>query len=263
MNASLIELRKRPHTSVSALKAFLSCPRKYHLQYTARARPDFFPAALALGSAWHEAVAGWLTGAAEDDALDDQLCQTIRQHLRRDDVPVLFDDENENEDQFIEKAVSMFKTFRESRPRPKTVLGSELAFETEIADPRTGEVLALPVIGAIDAIVLQDDGRGALWELKTAKKKWSADQAEFDLQTTLYRKAARELGFDGIQLRVLVTTKAKSPEVQVLDIHRSEADETELAEVFMSVHRAVEAGIDHPVRGWQCRTCQYAGACRP
>lgn len=259
----LAELRKRPHSSISALKTFIACPKKYHLQYTARARPDFFPAPLALGSAWHEAVAGWLTGAAADAALDEQLRNGIRQRLRRDDIPVLFDDENENEEAFTEKSVSMFKTFRESTPRPKQVLASELAFKTEIIDPRTGDALALPVIGAIDAIVIENNGRGALWELKTSKKKWSADQAEFDLQTTLYRKAARELGFDGVQLRILVTTKAKTSEVQALDIQRNDVDEIELAEVFFGVHRAIEAGVNHPVRGWQCRSCPYSGACRP
>jgi hypothetical protein len=28
------------------------------------------------------------------------------------------------------------------------------------------------------------------------------------------------------------------------------------------VLRAVDAGVDHPLRGWQCRCCQFAGACR-
>lgn len=262
MSMSLIELRRKPHTSISAAKTFLSCPRKYNFQYVVRAQPDFFPAALALGSAWHEAVAGWLDRTADDDALDEQLRDRIRQRLSRDDVPVLFDDEDENEERFIARAVEMFKTFRERVARPRKVLGTEIAFEMEVVHPRTGEVLALPVIGAMDAVVVQEDGRGALWELKTGKRKWSADQVEFDLQTTVYRRAARELGYDGIDLRVLVTTKTKTPEVQVLDIHRNDADEAELAEVFFGVHRAVGAGVDHPVRGWQCRTCQYAGACR-
>lgn len=262
MATSLAELRKKPHTSISALRTFLSCPRKYHLQYVVRSRPDFFPAALALGSAWHEAAANWLTRTGTDETLDAQLREAIRQRLHHDDVPVLFDDEDENEEHFIERAVTMFKTFRESTPRPNNVLASEIAFETEMVDPQTGEVLALPVIGAIDAIVIQADGRGALWELKTAKKRWSADQAEFDLQTTLYRKAARELGFDGVDLRILVTTKTKLSEVQTLDIHRNDANERELAEVFFGVQRAVAAGVDHPVRGWQCRSCAHASSCR-
>lgn len=171
MNASLIELRSKPHTSISAVRTFLTCPRKYHLQYVARVRPDFYSAALALGSAWHEAVADWLTGAGAGALLDEQLRERIRQRLRREDIPVLFDDEEENEEGFIAKAVLMFKTFRTSTPRPKKVLASEIAFATELADVRTGEVLRIPVIGALDAVVIQYDGRGALWELKTAKKK--------------------------------------------------------------------------------------------
>ncbi|MBX3230671.1 MAG: PD-(D/E)XK nuclease family protein [Labilithrix sp.] len=263
MPESLIELRKRPHLSISAVKSWLQCPRKFALQYRERARPDYLPAALILGSAWHSAVAGWLDEAADDEALDDQLRDDLRDRLRRDDLPVLFDDADEDADSFIERAVAMFKTFRGSVAQPKMVLGTEIAFATAIAHPQTGEVLPVPVIGAMDAIVVEEDGVGSLWELKTAKKKWSPDQAEFDPQVTLYRRAARELGYNGVRLRILVTTKTREPAVQVLNVARNDGDEAELAELFFEVHRAIEAGIGPRQRGWACRTCQYASSCRP
>lgn len=265
MTATLSELRKKRHLSISAIKCFLSCSRKYHLAYVERARADYYPAALALGSAWHAAIAGWLNRDASDDALEEQLRDDLRERLRRDDTPILFDDANEDADHFIEHAVKMFKTFRESVPRPRTVLGTEIAFETEIAHPTTGEVLPIPVIGAIDAVAVEDDGVGRLWELKTAGKKWpsSGGATEFDPQVTLYRKAARELGYDGVRLRVLVTTKTKEPMVQTLDIDRGDGDEAELAELFFDVYRAIEAGVSFRQRGWACRTCQYASSCRP
>lgn len=72
MPESLIELRKKPHLSISALKCFLSCPRRFALQYTERARPDFVPAALVLGSAWHSAVAAWLDQVGDEAALDER-----------------------------------------------------------------------------------------------------------------------------------------------------------------------------------------------
>jgi hypothetical protein len=143
------------------------------------------------------------------------------------------------------------------------VLGTELAFETEVVHPMTGEVLPIPVVGAMDAVVVEDDGIGTLWELKTAKKKWSPDQVEFDPQVTLYRKAARELGFDGVRLRIIVTTKAREPRVHTLDATRNDADELELAELFFEVHRAIEAGVAPRQRGWACRTCSYSSSCRP
>lgn len=263
MPESLIELRKKPHLSISAVKSWLQCPRRFALQYTERARPDYVPAALILGSAWHAAVAGWLDKTADDQALDEQLREDLRDRLGRVDLPVLFDDAEEDAERFVERAVGIFKIFRESVARPRTVLGTEIAFATEMAHPQTGEVLPVPVIGAIDAIVVEDDGVGSLWELKTAKKKWSPDQAEFDPQVTVYRRAARELGYAGVRLRILVTTKTREPQVQVLDVTRNDGDEAELAELFFEVHRAIEAGVAPRQRGWACRTCQYASSCRP
>lgn len=260
---TLAALRKKPHTSVSALKTFITCPRKYRLQYIDRTRPDYYAAALALGSAWHESVADWLMKPEEDEnILDEQLRERIRQRLRREELPVLFDDEDETEDAFIAKAVEMFRAFRQSTLRPKKVLSSELPFETGVIHPDTGEVLSVPVIGAIDAIVIDHEGRTALWELKTSKKKWSSDMIEFDLQTTLYRKAARELGYPDVALRLLVTTKTKIPDVLNIDVERTDADEGELAEIFFGAERAIRAGADHPLRGWQCRSCAYASRCR-
>lgn len=263
MTITLAELRRKPHTSISALKAFISCPRKYRLQYIDRVRADYYAAALSLGSAWHESVADWLTRPEEEEqALDEELRGRLRHRLRRDDTPVLFDDEDETEDAFIAKAVEMFKTFRQSTPRPTKVLASELPFETDIFHPTTGEALSVPVIGAIDALVVDHEERPVLWELKTSKKKWSSDMIEFDLQTTLYRKAARELGYSDAALRLLVTTKTKTPDVLNIVVERTDADERELVEIFFGAERAIRAGADHPLRGWQCRSCPYASRCR-
>ena len=64
MNHQLTELRKKPHTSISAIKTFLTCPRKFHLQYVLKLQPAFRPAALVFGSAWHETIGAWLTSSA-------------------------------------------------------------------------------------------------------------------------------------------------------------------------------------------------------
>lgn len=262
MTVVLSELRKKKHLSVSALTTFLSCSRKYELGYIRSAPRDYYPASLALGSAWHSAVAAWLNETGDDAALDEQLRDDLRERLRHDDIPVLFDTPEENADTFVERTVKMFSMFRQSVPRPRKVLGTEIAFQTTIVHPATGEVLPVPVIGALDAVVIEADGLRSLWELKTGRK-WAPDRVEHDAQLTLYRKAARELGFDGVRLRVHVATKTKEPQVQTLDIERSDADEAELAELFFDVHRAIKAGISYRQRGWACRSCQYASSCRP
>ncbi len=261
MKHSLIELRKKPHTSVSAIKTYLSCPRRYFLSYVLRVPPAFRPAALVFGSAWHETIGLWLT-------TEDIKVEQLREHLRdgltarlRGENNVLFDDDGEDEGSLVDMAVRMLDAFTTLVPRPEKTLAIELAFQLELAHPATGELLAVPLIGALDAIVLEG-GRGAVWELKSGKKKWSADQFEFDLQATAYGIAAREGGYDGVDVKFLITTKNKNPDVQRETVIRHRADEEELAAVALGVQRAVSAGVDYPNRGWQCRVCQYASVCR-
>ena len=70
-------------------------------------------------------------------------------------------------------------------PRPDQVLEVERAFVLKLTHPVTGEIAPVPLIGAMDAFVV-DEGKTEVWELKTGKKKWSADQLEYDLQPTAY-----------------------------------------------------------------------------
>jgi CRISPR/Cas system-associated exonuclease Cas4 (RecB family) len=135
-------------------------------------------------------------------------------------------------------------------------------FQLRLAHPVDCHVLDVPLVGALDAVVVEGE-RPVVLELKTSKKKWSNDQLEFDLQTSTYGIAARELGHRDAKLRLLVTTKTKKPVVQNEVVERMRGDEDELAEVVIGVHRAIKAGVDFPVRGWQCRSCPFAGACRP
>ena len=262
MNQSLIELRKKPHTSISAIKTYLSCPRKFFLSYVLKKRPAFRPAALVFGSAWHETIGVWLT---DENVGAEQLQHHLRDGLTarlRGENNVLFDDDDEDEGSLVDMAVCMLDAFIRLVPRPEKTMAVEWAFQLELAHPMTGEVLPVPLIGALDAVVLEG-GRGAVWELKSGKRRWSADQFEFDLQATAYGIAAREGGYDGVDLKFLITTKTKSPDVQRETVIRHRADEIELAEIAFGVARAVEAGVDYPNRGWQCGTCAFAAACRP
>ena len=47
------------YVSVSQVKTWLMCPRKYELKYIRGVAPAFVPVNLAFGSAFHEALAGY------------------------------------------------------------------------------------------------------------------------------------------------------------------------------------------------------------
>jgi RecB family exonuclease len=264
MTMSLVDLRAIPHLSISQLKTYLQCPRKYFLQYIEKSDRAFRHGSLAFGTAWHTVIAAHLLPEVKDQYLSREELQAlfrdcISEEVCKEGPPVLFEDE-EDLGQTIDLGLRMLDAFLLGVPRPDQVLEVERAFVLELAHPVTGEIAPVPMIGAIDAIVV-DGEKTEIWELKTGKKRWSSDQIEYDAQPTAYAMAARELGYHGPHLKLIVTTKAKEPQVQVERLVRHRADRQELAETALTVLQAVNAGIDYRVRGWGCKTCAHAGAC--
>lgn len=265
MSQSLAELRRTAHTSVSQLKTYLQCPRKYFFHYIEKAEPAFRPLALSFGQAFHAAAQHHLVHSTPEQAVpNEELHEIFRASLEKatqaDGPPLLFEEEEQDLGSVIDAGIRMFDAFVEKVPLPEKVLGIEVPFSLELMHPVTGEALGAPLVGAIDAVVLEN-GTPFIWELKTSKRRWGPDQLEFDPQPTAYLMGARRHEMKAPELKLIVITKAKKPDVQVERLVRHRGDEQELAELALSVHRAVRAGIDHRVRGWQCRSCQYAGAC--
>jgi hypothetical protein len=98
MFMSLADLRAMPHVSVSQLKTFLSCPKKFYFQYIEKAEPAFRPVALAFGTAWHTVIGHHLTHSTRElpvprEELRDLLRRELEAEVMRDGIPVLFDDE--------------------------------------------------------------------------------------------------------------------------------------------------------------------------
>jgi hypothetical protein len=170
----------------------------------------------------------------------------------------LFEDE-EDLGETIDLGLRMLDAFILHVPRPEQVLGVEVPFVLEVVHPVTGEIAPVPLIGGMDAVVL-DEAKVVVWELKTGKRKWS-DQLEYDPQPTGYQMAARELGHEDPQVKLLLSTKTTRPDVQVERLVRRPADERELAETVLDVAHAVKVGVDVRIRAWGCRSCTYASRC--
>ncbi|MDI3290704.1 PD-(D/E)XK nuclease family protein [Polyangium sp. 15x6] len=258
MKASLAELRRQPHTSIAQLRMFLHCPRQYRLKYIDRVQPSFRPIAMVFGAIWHETVDKYLLGAGPEE-MRELFRGGLEAAVKASAPPVLF---NEDEDlgQMNDLGVRMIGVFVERVPRPKRVLGVEVDFLLELADPSTGEMLPVPLVGAIDAVV-STSGRKAVWEFKTAARKWSAPMLQYDLQPTAYAMAARKV-FGKVQVVLIVATKTKKPDIQIEQLSRGKGDERDLAATAASALRGIKAGVDHPVRGSQCVSCPFAWKCR-
>jgi len=251
------------HLSVSSLKEYLACPRKFRLRRIEQRLPEYRPAALAFGTAFHQAIAFGLFQhslgeSATGEAVHAKFRDALHREIHADEVPVLYQDD-ESEEGLVDKGIEMVEAFWQHVPLPDGVIGIEKRFSIELHDPDTGEVLP-PLVGSIDAAV-EARGRPVVWELKTGKQRWSEDQLLHDFQSTGYQRAFRtEYGVNP-DLMLAVVTKARQPTVQLTKLRRSAGDERELLETAASICRAVEAGVDHRVRTWACKSCEYAGAC--
>ncbi|HEX4334332.1 MAG TPA: PD-(D/E)XK nuclease family protein [Polyangiaceae bacterium] len=256
-----------PYLSCSQIRTFLQCPRQYHFRYVEKVPPEFRSVALAFGTAWHQAVGHFLgkstVGALVTvEELREVFRTALESELADDAVPVLFDDDESSTDGLVAKGREMFEEFVDRYRLPDRVLAIEEPFLLELMHPATGEAVGVPLVGAIDALV-ERDGSVVVTEFKSSKRRWSTEQLEHDIQITTYLAAARKLGYADAGAELVITTKSRKPDLQLERLVRGRGDYKELAELALGVIKAVDAGVDHRIRGWQCRSCAHAGACAP
>ncbi len=253
------------YASVSQLKTFLMCPRKFDLRYVRGASPAFIPAALAFGTAVHSALARFylghqLNGTAPPLELITQTFRDAWAAATAGPVPLQVDDD-EDITKLIDLGVRMLTVFHaHAADKPVLVEAIESPFAVPLHDPSTGEVLEEMLIGVFDLVVREGERR-VIVEHKTSAKKYAQDQLEHDLQMSGYKFAANELGWSETGLRFQVLTKTKTPAVQLDDIVRGPLANDDFLRTAVGVLRGIDAGVSYPVRGWQCRGCPFRAPC--
>ena len=265
MNQVLAALRDAPHCSVSSIKTYLMCPAKYAHRYVYRTEATHRNVALVMGKSVHDALESFYRFCGEHGGSPpvELLTDTFSTSWRRGmvgDPPVKADDVGKDKDQ----GISLLQAFHEQAPRPLKVLAVEEAFAIPFHNPDTGECREELLVGAIDAMVVDEDGRVVLVESKTAKRRWAKDQLAYDFQPTIYQMAAREMDLaKHPAIRFDFMLKLKTPVFESTEIYRSPEQEVEALHVLHQVLRAVDAGIFYQVRGWMCGDCEFAHACSP
>ena len=254
------------HVSVSQVKTYLRCPRQYELKYVRGVAAAFVPIALAFGSAFHAALAfyyGLLKEAGAAPTLDEttQVFLDAWRNAADGPLPLQADEDDADVVDHEAKGAAMLAVFHaHAAGSPAVVEAVEQSFSIELHDPDSGELLEEKLVGAFDLLV-RENGLAVIVEHKSSARKYTLDQIRFDQQPTAYKLAARQLGLGDAGVRFQVVTKTKAPAVQVVDLERDAADEDDFMRTTVGVLRAIDAGAFFPVRGWQCRGCQYAYAC--
>jgi CRISPR/Cas system-associated exonuclease Cas4 (RecB family) len=253
-------------TSVSQIKTFLLCPRRFEFRYVRGLAPAFIPVALAFGTAFHSALARFYSGmqskkaAPELELLEQTFRDSWAQQLKGK-APLQVDDD-EDLGAVIDLAVRMLRAFYTYAAGTLVeVEAIETPFTAELFDPVNGEVLDETLVGVLD-LVLREGDRRVIVEHKTSAKKFSQEQLDTDPQMSGYAFAANQLGWADTGLRYSIVTKTKSPAVQVENVLRGPLAENDFLRTVVGVLRSIDAGVSYPVRGWQCRSCPFAEPCQ-
>lgn len=253
---------QRDYLSYSAVRTYQSCPLKYKFRYVDQLPEAVVSASLVFGSALHAAVEHHLRcrleGAPPPPVAD--LLQVYREQVQVAVAkqPVLFP-KGEDTDSLEEQAARMLKSYLASDLAQP--IGRILGIEEQVRgvlSPRLPEIL-----GYID-LVFETDEAVTIRDFKTAKAKWSLEQANDQAdQLLLYGHLIRDLIPDKpIQLQFAILTKHKTPQTQVLAVRPSTRRLQRTQRIFEQVWQAIESHNYYPVPSpLNCSGCGYRKQC--
>ena len=262
-NDVALELTGRNYLSYSGVTAYRRCPLAYALRYVHDLPEESVSASLLFGGAIHSAAEHHfneiMAGNPSPD-LDELLTAFWESwRARAEDVVIQFG-KGEDINAIGQLADRVLRAFRESdvaRPQGR-ILGVEEELRGQIID-------GVPdLLARIDLLVETDDELAVI-DLKTARSRWSAEQAHDSAeQLLLYSELAHQLVPEKkVVCRFIVVTKTKTPVVEqhTVAVDPRRIDRTKA--VVECVWRAIEAGHFYPTPSpIACSSCPYRQPCQ-
>ena len=247
-----------PVVSVSQVQAYLACPLKYRFQYVDKIPRPWRASAMAFGSSVHAAVE-WvhrerLAGRSPDLT---QVLQVFDADWYAQNMEPLVFSERESKDSLAEKGRQMLQLYVESENGVKPV-AVEQWFEVDLADPETGEVMALRLRGVVDLVEEGD----TLVDLKTAGRTLESGGLDRHLQLSTYALAYLLLRGTIPKLRLDLLLKTARPRLERHETTRSVQDLSWTAQLIREVALAVETEHFFPNPSWRCQECEYFAHCQ-
>lgn len=143
------------------------------------------------------------------------------------------------------------------------ILGIEEDFEIPLLDA-DGTELPRPLVGVMDLVVRDTEGRVVVVDLKTAASRYPDSRCRTDLQATTYLLAASHLYGGPLLFRWDLVVKKVRPTFERLYTTRGADDFRRLIALVKTADRLVEAGIFVPAdagSAFFCAGCGYKKSC--
>jgi putative RecB family exonuclease len=256
------QLIGRDYLSFSAVKTYQGCPLRFKFRYVEGLPEDIVSSALVFGSAVHRAIerhfCELLAGNPPPDG--QALLEEYRQEWQERDLSgIRFgkDEDSESLEHLAEKMLAAFQASEAAVPQ-----GRILAVEEEL---RGAVIPGCPdLLGRVDLIIETDDAL-QVCDWKTARTRWSQEQAEdASEQLLLYAELAKDFApGKPVRLEFVILTKTKET---AIDRHVLSVDPVKVARtkhVVENVWRSIEAGLYYPSpSAINCPGCAYRDYCR-
>ena len=265
--STLAEYRKMPHWSASSIASFMNCPLQYAFRYVYHLAPEHNPVAPLLGRAFHKA-ATWMAARRRDgkdcnptDA-EDFFSESFLVECRSAGE-ISFGD-GDTESSLDWQGRSLVACLCESWPEEE-VLETATAFCVPLISYGGIRLSEKPIIGELDLLVRNAEGKTAIVDWKSAARKWPAGKADKELQATVYLYsfcAERRVRLDDVGFRFDVLTKTKVPSYTQYHTTRKYDDLHRLLWLVQSIEKAIKAECFIPNQNsFCCSDCVYGSAC--
>ena len=244
------------HLSYSSISSYLMCAAAWKFHYIDKIQTPT-PTALVFGSAFHNAIEGWLGG--KEGSLTDAWSKEWQKQTEGRDI----DWGTKSQEELFNKGIDMF-----TNEKILEELQNTFFVHTEMPIIETKVSLSIPevpvpVIGYIDIIT----GDKVPGDFKTSSRSWSTDKALDETQPLFYLAAMNQMGFpvEDWRFRHYVFVKTKTPKFQVFEHVHNPGQILWLFGMIQKVWKGIEAGVFPPnPTVWKCnpRFCEYWSICR-
>jgi hypothetical protein len=247
--------------SATAIQLYLTCSLKYRFQYVDRLPRGAISENQAFGTAMHAAL-NWLHKArkrGKNPSLADFL-QVFHAdwyaQTQAEGATVQLDNDGDAA-ALAYKGKELLTQYYHLPFAP--VHDSEVWFTLPLVNPATGEVLDLPIRGAMDLIEADD----VIVEFKSPKRAPALTDLPDDIQVTTYAYAYEKLfGRLPKEIRKVALVRTKQPRIEPQITGRDHKDFERLFHLGREVVKGVRAGVFLPSRGcWLCNDCEYRQDC--
>jgi len=256
------ELTGRSYVSFSSLRTFRECPLRYYFRYIAGLPEETVAAGLVFGSAIHRALETHfreLLSGNRPPSLDALLAEYHGGWSDRGEQQVLFGKgEDQNSLAMVARRILVAFQASELACPAGTILGVE-------EELRENVIPGLPDVLARLDLVVETDRAVVVTDFKTARARWSQEQAEdAGEQLLLYSELAKQLvPGKPVKLEFAVVTKTKVPAIERHEIELVPQRVARMKRVVRRVWRAIEAGHFYPAPSpLSCPTCPFRKPCR-